>query len=84
MTDFLILQNVRNKQKYDWGSSSNFVGNKAKGQISKWVLQEKQSTTNFPKNEHFVPSNTHMYVRFLENVRFSENLMCFVFFKHMF
>ena len=35
-----------------------FVGNKAKGQISKRVFQEK-STPNFPKNEHFLPLDTH-------------------------
>ena len=34
------------------------VGNKPKGRISKWVFQEN-STPNFPKNEHFLPSNTN-------------------------
>ena len=34
-----------------------FVGNKAKGRISR-----KQSTPNFPKNEHFLPPDTHKYV----------------------
>ena len=37
-----------------------FVDNKAKGRISKWVLQEK-STPNFPKNEHFLLSDTHTF-----------------------
>ena len=37
----------------------------------------KQSTPNFPKNEHFLPPDTH-------DVRFSEQLACFVFLKHLF
>ena len=32
-----------------------FVGNKAKGRISKRMFQEN-STPNFPKNEHFLSS----------------------------
>ena len=35
-----------------------FVDNKAKGRISKWVLQEK-STPNFLKKEHFLLPDTH-------------------------
>ena len=31
----------------------NNIGNRAKGRIS------KQSTSNFPKNEHFSPPDTH-------------------------
>ena len=35
---------------------SSFVGNKAKGRISKRVLEEnKACQINFPKNEHFFP-----------------------------
>ena len=35
---------------------SSFVGNKAKGRISKRVLEEnKACQINFPKNQHFVP-----------------------------
>ena len=35
---------------------SSFVGNKAKGRISKRVLEEnKACQINFPKNEHFLP-----------------------------
>ena len=42
----------------------------------------KQSTPNFPKNEHFLPPDTNSYVcvSWVRNVRFSENLVCFVFF----
>ena len=28
----------------------------------KRVVQEKQNTPNFPKNEHFLPPDTHTYV----------------------
>ena len=38
-----------------------FVSNKAKGRISKRVFQEN-STSNFRKNEHFIPRDTHTYV----------------------
>ena len=74
----------------------NFVGNKAKGRISKRVFQENKSTPNFPKNEHFLPlirTRTCAYQRVrnvwcayqgVRNVCFSENLACFVFMKHPF
>ena len=36
------------------------VGNKRKGRISKRMFQKKkQSMPNFPKNEHFLPADTH-------------------------
>ena len=35
------------------------VGNKAKGRISKRVLQRKHSMPNFPKNGYFLPPDTH-------------------------
>ena len=52
----------------------------------KTVVSRKQSTPNFPKNEHFLPSDTHTYRPYqgVGNVRFSENLACFVFLKHPF
>ena len=37
----------------------HYVGNKAKGRISKKCVTRKQSATNFPKNEHFLPPDTH-------------------------
>ena len=42
---------------------SSFVGNKAKGRISKRVLEEnKACQINFPKNEHFLPPlDTHTF-----------------------
>ena len=39
-----------------------FVGNKAKGRISKRVFQENKARQIFRKNEHFLPPDTHTYV----------------------
>ena len=47
-----------------------YVGNKAKGQISNRVFREKKARQIFRKKEYF-----------LRNVRFSENLKCFIFFQ---
>ena len=38
------------------------VGNKTKRVNLKTGVARKQSTPNFPKNEHFLPPDTHMYV----------------------
>ena len=38
-----------------------FVGNKAN---LKTAVTRKQSTPNVPKNEHFLPTDTHVGVRF--------------------
>ena len=32
----------------------SIVDNKAKGPISKWLLQEKKASPNFPKNKRFI------------------------------
>ena len=37
---------------------------------------------NFPKNEHFLPLIRTRTYQGVTNVRFSENLACFVFLKH--
>ena len=42
-----------------------FIGNKTKGLISKTEVTRKQSTPDFPKNEHFSPYDTHMYEQLL-------------------
>ena len=44
-------------------------------------VTRKQSTPNFPQNEHLIPPDTHTYVCLsgVKNVPFSENLACFVF-----
>ena len=50
-------------------------------------VSRKQGTPNFPKNEHFLPADTctrTFAYQALRNVRFSENLACFVFLKHLF
>ena len=54
----------------------NFVGNKAKGGISKRVFQENKARQIFQKANISYPPDAH--------VRFSENLACFVFSKHPF
>ena len=38
------------------------VGKKAKGRISKWVLQEYKARQIFQKNKHFLPSDKCVYV----------------------
>ena len=50
-------------------------------------VSRKRSRPNFPKNQHFLPPDTHTYVRayqWVRNFGFSENLACFVFLKHPF
>ena len=47
-------------------------------------VSRKQSTPNFPKNEHFLPPVRTCAYQEVKNVRFSENLACFVFLKHLF
>ena len=42
--------------------SFDMEDNKAKGRISKRVFKKKQSTPNFPKNEHFLLPDTYTYV----------------------
>ena len=46
-------------------------------------VSRKQSTSNFPKNEHFLLIDTHTYmcVWGIRNIRFSEILSYFVFLK---
>ena len=56
-----------------------FVGNKAKGQISKRVFQENKAFKFSEKGTFLTP----WYAR-KKFVRFSENLACFVFLKHPF
>ena len=38
-----------------------FVGNKANGRFSRWVLQENKAHQIFKKNEHFLPPDTHTH-----------------------
>ena len=71
-----------------WKKSSSgkryCVGNEAKGRISKWVLQENKARQIFRKSNISYPlihTRTRAY-QGVRNVRFSENLACFVFLKH--
>ena len=41
---------------------AQFDGNKANRAILKTGVSRKQSTQNFSKNEHFLPTDTHTYV----------------------
>ena len=62
------------------------VGNKAKGRILKRVFQENKARQIFRKMNIFYPlirTRTWAYQR-VKNVRFLENLACFVFLKHPF
>ena len=66
---------VRFKQKYT-------VGNKAKGRISKRIFQEEKARqVSRKRNISYALIRTRTRV---ENVRFSKNWACFVFFKHFF
>ena len=53
------------------------------GKLHKTGVSRKQSSPNFPENENFLLFRTCAY-QGVRNVRFSENLTCFVFLKHMF
>ena len=63
-----------------------FVSKKGKRAILKTGVSRKQSTPNFLKNEHFLPSDSTRTCAYqgVRNVCFSENLPCFVFLKHPF
>ena len=55
--------------------------NKAKRRILKRSYQENKARQIFRKNKHFLPPNTHSTRAYqgVRNIRFSENLACFVF-----
>ena len=65
---------------------NNTIGNKAKGRISKQVFQEKKARQIFRKTNILYPlirTRTCAY-QGVQNVRFSENLACFLLLKHPF
>ena len=67
-------------------SCCKFVDNTAKGQISRWVFQEKKVRQIFRKTNISYPlihTHTCSY-QGVRNVRFLENLTCFVFLKYPF
>ena len=62
------------------------VDNKTKRWIRKRVFQKNKACQNFRKTNIFYPlirTGTYAYQR-VRNVRFSENLACFIFLKHPF
>ena len=58
--------------------SEELVGKKAKGRISKWVLQEYKARQIFQKMNISYPLISACTYQGVRNVRFSENLSCFV------
>ena len=65
---------------------ANIVGNKVKGRISKLVFQENKARQIFRKTNIsylLIRTRTCAY-QGVRNVRFSENLACFIFLKHPF
>ena len=68
------------------GENQYFVGNKAKGRIWKRVFQENKARQILRKTNISYPqirTRTCAY-QGVRNVRYSENLTCFVFLKHPF
>ena len=91
MFDYLKLHQWKNTLDYisafAFGQNNylQVVGNKAKGQISKWVFQENKAHQVFRKTNIFyplIPTDTSAY-QGVRNVRFLENLVCFLI-KHPF
>ena len=58
-----------------------YVGNKIKGRISKRVFHENKARQIFRKTNISYPLIRTCAYQGVRNVRFSENLACFVFFE---
>ena len=71
------LSRIREKIGLQWQETTNVIRQKGESQNGCF----KKDTPNFPKNEHFLRTCAYQGVR---DVGFSENLACFVFFKHSF
>ena len=71
---------------FHWCKKFLFVGNKAKGRISKRVFQENEARQIFWKTNISYPLIRTLTCAYqgVRNVCFSENLACFVFLKHPF
>ena len=57
------------------------IGNKAKGQISKWMFQENKTRQIFRKNKHFLPRDTQTCgYQGVRNIRFfgKFGVLCFL------
>ena len=75
----MLLELEKHDSEYDPPEKFDYVSSKAKGQISKRVFQENKVRRIFQKNEHSYP-----LIHTRTCVRFSENLMSFIFLKHPF
>ena len=74
------------EKNYCQNIKANTVGNKVKGRISKRLFQGNKARQIFRKTNSSYPlirTRTCAY-QGIRNVRFSENLTCFVFLKHPF
>ena len=75
---YLIRQLKSHLMKLLWCRRSWFVGNKAKGRISKRVFQERKARPIFRKTNIFHPLvRTWCAYQGVRNVRFSGNWTCF-------
>ena len=69
-----------------WAKVNSLVSSKVSSKVNlETGVSRKQSTPNVPKNKHSPPIRTYTCAyQDVRNVRFSENLACFVFLKHSF
>ena len=72
MIKFTLVFNFKTWAKFSF-YLRNLVSNKTKGWVSKRVFQEKKARQIFRKNEHFLSSDTHTYVRKIWRALFSWN-----------
>ena len=72
------MNNVILTKVYKFGRIGTFVGNKAKGQISKWVFQKNKAGQIFQKaNISYPLTRTRTYAHHrVRHVCFLENLAC--------
>ena len=86
IADFSFFKYFRHAQPFHTILTWYFVGKKAKGRISKRMFQESKPRQIFRKTNisySLIRTRTCAY-QGVRNVRFSENLACFVFLKHLF
>ena len=70
-----FMKNVEKRREIMDFLDFHFVGNTAKGRISKWVFYDNKSRQIFRKTNIFYPLiRTRECVSGVKNVRFSENL----------
>ena len=79
------IESSNSKKHFCRNIDSKYVGNKAKGRISKWVSQVNKACQVFCKTNISYPmirTRACTYHR-VRNVHFAENLACFVFFLRL-